>query len=677
LDNSRPRARFLLQKLIFGRRLANREFRRRKIGAVEGVPAMGLDALASAAYGPEAALAILIPIGTFGPRILSWILLPILALLAALYLSYRQTIRAYPSNGGAYVVARENLGTGASLVAATALMIDYVLNIAVGISAGVAALTSALPALHSHTLSLCLAVLGLVAIANLRGTQDAGRVFAVPTYLFAASLAAILTIGLAKAIAATGHPQPVVAPPLPPRATAALGGWLILRAFAAGCTAMTGVEAVSNGVGAFREPVVRRAHNTLSAIVALLGMLLAGIAYLASAYGIGAMDQTLPGYQSVLSQLVGAVIGRGPFYYVAIGSVLCVLCLSANTSFVDFPRMCRLVAEDGFLPQPFAVVGRRLVFSVGIAYLAGAAGLLLIVFGGITDRLIPLFAVGAFLTFTISQAGMVVHWRRELEHCAAARQRRGLRVRLAINAGGAATTGIALAVIIVAKFTAGAWITILVIPCVIALLLTIKRYYAMLEAQLRDEGPIDLGNPGPLFVLVAMEAWNRLTDRALQLALRISPDVAAVHLTALGGPDDRERRGALRRQWAKDVETPAKEAGLRPPQLLLLEAPYRRIEAPLLELVAGIEKDHPGRQVAVLIPELVKQHWWQYLLHRRRARRLRSALLRYGGSRLAVIELPWYREEPRIEEGLEEEEKAGKARPAAARQVGERERAGQ
>jgi len=534
-----------------------------------------------------------------------------------------------------------------------------VLNVAVGISAGVGALTSAVPTLHPYTLALCLAILVLVTIMNLRGTIDAGRAWALPTYVFVASFVLILAIGVYNTVAAGGQPHAVVSPPRSPNPTEAVTIWLLLRSFAAGCTAMTGVEAVSNGVSAFREPVVTRAHRTLGAICGILGLLLGGITYLVRSYGITAMDQSQQGYQSVLSQLAGAVIGRGLFYYVAIGSVLCVLCLSANTSFVDFPRVCRLVAQDDFLPRPFAAVGRRLVFSVGILYLAAGAGLLLIAFGGITDRLIPLFAIGAFLTFTMSQLGMVAHWYRELRRARPERERHRHRASLAINGVGAATTAIALAIIIVAKFVEGAWITLLVIPCVIFLLRMVKRYYSELDGQLREDRPLDLRDTGPPIVLVVTESWNRLTDRALQFALRLSPDVMAVHLMALGGPDVHERHRLLRRKWSLDVEQPAKAAGHKPPQLVLLDAHYRRIEGPLLKLVAATEKDNPDRQIAVLVPQLVKEHWWQYLLHGYRARRLRTALLRYGGSRVVVIDVPWYLQEPRIEEGLEQEELLG------------------
>ena len=653
----------LLARLILGPYLANRESGRRKIGAFEGVPEMGLDALASSSYGPEAALAILVPLGAAGTGYLRPIMAVIAALLLILSVSYRQIIRAYPQSGGAYVVSRENLGVNASLLAAAALMVDYVLNVAVGISAGVGALTSAVPSLHAYALPLCLAVLALITLANLRGLQDAGRFFAVPTYLYVASFAVVLGVGLAKAIASGGHPQPVVPPPRLPDATAAASLWLLVRAFAAGCTAMTGVEAVSNGVDAFRPPVVKRAHRTLTAIVAILGLLLVGIAYLAPAYGIGAMDQSQAGYRSVPAQLTAAVMGQGALFYVTVGSLLCVLSLSANSSFAGFPRLCRLVAEDDFLPRPFAMVGRRLVFSVGIWYLAVTAGALLIAFDGITDRLIPLFAGGAFLTFTLSQSGMVAHWLRE------GRRHRQRRIRhrgsLAINAIGAAATGSATVAIVAAKFIEGAWITVLVIPAVILLLRTIHRYYERLEVQLREEGPVDLRRGPPPVVVIATEGWSRLTDRALHVAMNWSPDVIAVHLTSLAGPgSDDDQKKALRRQWAKDVDRPAKAAGFRLPKLVFLQAPFRRVHVPLLKLIEETQRQHPDRAIAVVIPEVVKQRWWQYLLHNHRAWRLRQALLRYGGDSLVVTTVPWHFAPPRVDEALEDEERRTTVRQA-------------
>jgi amino acid transporter len=622
--------------ILLGRRLANREQAERKLGILSGVPALGLDGLGSSSYGPEAALTILIPLGSAAPGDLVPLMVPLLLLLALLYVSYRQTITAYPSGGGAYTVAKENLGVSAGLLSAAALMIDYVLNVAVGISAGIAALVSAVPSLHFYTLWLCLLALLLITLVNLRGTMESGLAFAVPTYLFLASFFTLLGIGVARLLLSGGPPHPVVPPPPALPAAGAISAWLLIRAFASGCTAMTGVEAVSNGVGAFREPRVRKAQGTLTAIVSSLGLLLGGIAWLVRAFGICAMDQSRPGYQSVLSQLAAALVGRGIFYYVAIYSLLAVLALSANTSFVGFPRLCRLIAQDRFLPVGFATVGRRLVFSVGILFLTTASGLLLVAFRGITDRLIPLFAVGAFLAFTLSQTGMVMHWWRRKE------SERSARRHLLVNGLGAVTTAVALLVIVTAKFTEGAWITLLAIPSLILLFRSVHRYYERVDRELQEPRVLDLSGREPPVVVIPVESWNRLTRKALQFGMLLSPEVVAVHLSALKGNDADEETRRVRREWEEGVERPARQAGLPLPRLVCLQSPYRRVVEPLLRFTTGLEREHPGRTVAVIIPELIKRHWWQYVLHNRRARRLGRALLQQGGPRIVAIGLPWY-----------------------------------
>ncbi len=631
-----------LLKLLLGRPLANDEQPGHKVGVFTGLPAMGLDGLASSAYGPEAALTVLLPLGAAGLYFAGPVIATILVLLGILYLSYRQTIAAYPSNGGAYTVARENLGTGAGLAAAAALCVDYILNVAVGISAGVAALVSAAPDLQPYMLELCLLILALITVVNLRGTLESGWAFALPTYLFVASLGTVLVLGVVRALLAGGHPEPVE-PPVPPAAAVeGVSLWLLLRAFASGCTAMTGVEAVSNGVSAFKEPVVRNARSTLTAIVAVLAALLAGIGYLAGAYRVGAMDQAAPGYQSVISQLAAAVAGRGVLYYVTMGSALAVLSLSANTSFVGFPRLCRLLARDDFLPRAFGVMGRRLVYSGGILFLAGAAALLLVAFGGITDRLIPLFAVGAFLSFTLSQAGMVVHSLRQSRQAG----RRGRRAHawgaLAVNAAGAAATGAALAVIVAAKFLEGAWLTLLALPALLVLFKAVKHHYERLAERVEAHRPLDLRDVRPPVVVVPTESWNRLTRQALRFGLRLSPDVIAVHLSALGGGAAEGEEASLREQWRHEVELPARAAGVPPPRLECVRSRYRRFVEPLLAFVERVRVAYPGREVAVIIPELIKTRWWQLLLHNHRAARLRHALLWRGvGRRLVVASIPW------------------------------------
>jgi amino acid transporter len=656
---------FSLTRLLIGRPVSNEDAEAKKLGVLSGLPAMGLDGLSSASYGPEAALTMLAGTGLVGLAYIQPIMWVILALLGILWISYWQTIAAYPSNGGSYIVAKDNLGTTAGLLAGAALMIDYLLNVAVGISAGVGALTSAIPALHPFTLYLCLIILVLITIMNLRGTRESGVAWSVPTYLFVATLGIIIVWGTWQGIVSGGHPHPVIPPRAVPQAAEAVTLWLLLRAFASGCTAMTGVEAVSNGVSAFRDPPVKHAHATLSAIVIILALLLAGIAHLAGTYGIAAMDQTKPGYQSVLSQLASAVYGRGWFYYVTIGSVLAVLCLSANTSFVGFPRLCFLIARDGFLPRGFAVPGRRLVYSVGIIFLSVGAGLLLIAFGGITDRLIPLFAIGAFLSFTMSQAGMAAHWWHAMrgtatDHAAPAGRLSGVpgSAKLAINGGGAIATGIALAVIVVAKFVEGAWLTVIIIPCTMLLLRSIHGYYQRTDQQLLrgSERVVNLRDRTPPVALIPISRWDWLSRSAIEYALRLTPDIVLLHVTSLQGTEADEEAAQLSRRWHQFVEVPAEQAGIPPPRLRLVQSPYRSVAAPLLKVIEQVEEHHHGRCVMVVLPQIVEGRWWEYAMHTHREWRLRAKLLRYGGRRVAVVSIPWQVRPAGPQEGIEEEE---------------------
>jgi amino acid transporter len=617
-----------LADVLFGKPLATSEERGERIGSGAGIPIFGLDALSSAAYGPEAALTLLIPLGAAGIAYILPISLSIIILLAIVYFSYRQTIEAYPTGGGSYTVARENLGPHAGLLAGAALMIDYILTAAVGISAGVGALVSAAPSLQRHTVGICLMILLVLTIVNLRGVREVGIVFMVPTYLFIGTLLATIGFGIAKTLIAGGHPAPVVAPPQLRSATTVLSAWLLLQAFSSGCTAMTGVEAVSNGVKAFREPVVQSAQRSLTAIIAILALMLAGIAYLVRAYHIGATDPGQVGYQSVLSMLVAAVAGKNIFYYVTMGSILLVLALSANTAFADFPRLCRAMAEDCYLPSGFATRGRRLVFSQGVWVLAAVCAFLLILFRGVTDRLIPLYAVGAFLAFTLSQAGMVMHWRRT----GGPRAGRSMLV----NGVGAVTTGITVLVVAVAKFAAGAWVTVLLIPGMIILMLAIRRHYDDIVAETADPAPLDLNGLHPPLVVVPLLRWSKIAKKAIRFALNVSPDVLAVHV---GSGDDAED---LQQRWPSLVEVPAKQAGLSPPPLVLLESPYRFVLGPIVNYVLELERKNPDRQVAVLIPELVESHWHNYLVHNQRAEWLKALLLLKGTQRIVIINVPWY-----------------------------------
>ena len=626
-----------LMNNLLGKPLASDEEEENKATVLAGVPLLGLDALSSSAYGPEAAMTVLLPLGAAGIAYLAPIMGVILFLLAILYFSYRQTIAAYPTGGGSYTVAKENLGVRAGLVAAASLLLDYILNVAVGISAGVGALISAVPSLHSYRIELCLAILILITIVNLRGVKESGAIFAAPTYLFVACLTVVLGIGAVKAILSGGNPVPVTPPPTLPLPEAGLTGaatlWLIVRAFASGCTAMTGVEAVSNGVGAFVQPAVKNAQRTLTVIIVILAALLVGITYLTRAYHIGATPPEGSGYDSVISQLVKAVAGQGIFYYVTIGVVLAVLALSANTSFSGFPRLCRLLAEDDYLPHSFANRGRRLVYTAGIVILAIFAGILLIVFRGVTDYLIALFAVGAFGAFTLSQAGMVVHWRRH--------GGKEAMPSLLVNGLGAICTGIALIVVLAAKFTEGAWITFIMVPGLIWLFFVVKRHYEYVARRTATEEPLDTSALQPPVVVVPMRRWNIITRNALHFALGLSGQVVGVHVITDGEHAEQEAE-ELHEQWQKYVVSPAESAGLRTPELRIASSRYRRLFTPLMRQVLALKRDYPNRVIAVIIPELVESRWYQYFLHNQRATALKAALLFYGGSRVIVINVPWY-----------------------------------
>ena len=614
--------------LLFGRPLATEEEKAERIGPLKGIPIFGLDALSSAAYGPEAALTLLIPLGMAGVVYIWPVTIGIVILLGIVYFSYRQTISAYPQGGGSYTVASENLGQHAGLLAAAALMIDYVLTAAVGISAGVGALVSAVPSLQSQTLRLCLGILILITLINLRGVQETGAVFLLPTYVFIACLLGLIGIGLYKTLAAGGHPVAVVAPPQLTGITGSVSAWLLLRTFSSGCTAMTGVEAVSNGVMAFREPTDKYAKQTLTIIIAILIVMLLGIAYLVPAYGIAATDPGKPGYQSVLSQLLAAVTGRGAFYWLSISSILVVLSLSANTAFADFPRLARAIAANGYLPHAFVLRGRRLVFAQGVYALALLTGLLLIIFRGVTDRLIPLYAVGAFLAFTLSQAGMVVHWKR-VGGPGAARS-------MFLNGLGAVATGITTAVVLVAKFTDGAWITVLLIPSLILMMRSVQRHYSQVAKEIYATEPVHTGNLSEPVVLLPIDGWSLVAEKALRYAWTLSREIQVLHVECGDRTDD------LRRRWSEMVEAPARAANLPVPQLVVLDSPYRFIVKPLADYAIAKQAAHPDRNITMLVPELVESHWYHYLLHNNRPEAIRALLLFNGNQRITVVSIPYH-----------------------------------
>jgi amino acid transporter len=615
--------------LIVGKPIRTTDERAEQVGVAAGIPIFGLDALSSAAYGPEAALSLLIPLGLLGVPYIVPVSLAIITLLFIVFFSYLQTVAAYPMGGGSYTVARLNLGASAGLLAAAALLTDYILTAAVGISAGVGALVSALPSLQPHTVALCVSILLIITILNLRGVRDAGVAFMIPTYLFVGTLLIMIAAGLIRVAMSGGHPVPV--DPLPPSApiTATVSYWLLLKVFASGCTALTGVEAVSNGVKAFREPAVKNAQRALTVIIVVLAVLLGGISYLVKAYGISATDPGQPGYQSVLSLLLAAIFGKNFFYYLTIGAILLVLSLSANTAFADFPRLCRAISLNNYLPHVFGYRGRRLVYTYGIVVLAALACFLLVIFGGVTDRLIPLYAVGAFLAFTLSQCGMVMHWVKN-------RGPNWVKSAL-VNGLGGFVTGITVIVVLVAKFTEGAWITVIFIPFLILCFRKVRLHYHAVTLATTCTDPVAPANQRkPPLAIVPMDRWSSISKRALEFASRISPDIIALHVQ-LG-----DHAELFHEDWERYVEKPFQDAGEKAPQLTVLPSPYRFVIVPVVQQVLKLSAEHPDRRLVVLIPTLVEGHWYEYFLHNQRGRLLEWALLANGNRRIYTLSTPYY-----------------------------------
>ena len=620
-----------IQDKIFGKPLATSEERAEQIGVGGGIPIFGLDALTSAAYGPEAALALLIPLGIIGTQYLLPIVISILILLVIVFFSYRQTIAAYPSGGGSFTVASENIGERAGLLAAAALMIDYILTAAVGISAGVTAMTSALPRFQPHTLAICLIILAILAVVNLRGVKDTGTAFTIPTFLFIGTLLTLIGVGVYKTFAAGGHPHPVdPLPPALPQTVKYLGIWMLMKAFSGGCAAMTGVEAVSNGVMAFREPRSRNAQWALTIIISILIVLLYGTAWLTKHYQIMAMDPDGAGYQSLLSLLVTAVFGRGWFYFLTMGSVLLALALSANTAFADFPRLTRAIALHDYLPHVFILRGRRLLFSHGIYALTGLTAVILILFKGVTDRLIPLYAIGAFLAFTLSQAGMVMHWKRqEGDH-------KHRTWHMLVNGTGAVATGITTLVVLASKFRSGAWVTALLVPTLILLMFSVKKHYTRVKAETRDTCVLSLDNLESPLVVIPMAGWNRISEKALRFGLLLSKEIKVVHVHS-----EDESHG-IDQDWDDKILGPLRKVGMAEPELVTIPSKFRFIISPLMDYILHLETQNPGRKVAVLLPELVVRHWWENLLHNQRVQLLKFLLLVRGNQRIVVVNIPWY-----------------------------------
>ncbi len=587
----------LLKRWLVGPPMPLAQARHERLHKRVALAVFSSDAMSSVAYATEEILLVLMLAGAAAAHLSVPIALAITSLLIVVVVSYQQTIYAYPSGGGSYIVARANLGTLPGLVAAAALLVDYVLTVAVSVAAGVAAITSAVPEWSRHKVVIGIVCVAAIALANIRGVRESGRIFAVPTYAFIASFLLLLGVGAWRLL--TGSLPPAVPPPV--AATEPLVWFLVLRAFASGCTAMTGTEAISNGIPAFRPPESRNAAITLGWMAVILGTLFIGITGLAAALGV------LPTpAETVVSQIARRLFGDGPLYYVIQGSTALILIIAANTSFADFPRLASLLARDRFVPRQFGTLGERLVFSNGILVLAGFAALLLILFGGETHALIPLYAVGVFVSFTLSQSGMVRHWLRE--------RAPGWGWRMTINAVGATVTGVVTVVIAATKFSHGAWIVVVVIPILVATFVMMSRHYDEVARDLSLSGM----EPPPEFqhtMLVLVGDVHRGVVRAVQYARTLAPTatVRGVYVET-----DPARTARLEEKWA--------QWGLGVP-LVVLASPYRSLLRPLLEYIDKIHARGDDQMVTVVLPEFLPRRWWQHVLHNQTALLVKGALL--------------------------------------------------
>jgi amino acid transporter len=588
-----------LKHLLVGARIPSHLAHRERFSQVTGLAVLSSDPLSSVAYATEEILRVLMIGGVAALGYVTPIGAVIATMLVIVVFSYRQTIHAYPNGGGAYVVAKENLGRLPSLVAAAALLIDYILTVAVSIAAGVAAITSAFPEVHLNRVEVALGFVLILMVGNLRGIRESGRIFAAPTYFFIVSMLALIAVGAWRYFSGTIQPIPS-AEPLPQFGSGTLTTFALLTAFSNGCTAMTGVEAVSNGVPAFKPPESKNAAATLVTMAVVAVTMFTGITLLAHAYGIVPNEA-----ETVVSQIARGVFGGQSFaYYSVQAATMLILVLAANTAYADFPRLASIVARDRFLPRQFMNQGDRLAFSNGIVILSILAAFLLVVFGGDTHALIPLYMIGVFVAFTLSQAGMVLHWRTL--------RTSGWRSSAAINGFGATVTGIVLLIVAVTKASEGAWIIILMIPTLVVIFEVTRRHYDQVASELTLQG----WQPGPAgrnVVLVPTGGIQRAVVKALQYARTLSSDVRAVYVEL-----DPASTRALRDEWSRWGQ------GV---ELIVLQSPYRSLLEPLLKYIDVIQYADPRAYVTVILPEFLPRRLWQHLLHNQHALLIKGALL--------------------------------------------------
>jgi amino acid transporter len=605
-----------LKYLLLGSPLPTQEIAHERLNKVRALAALSPDALSSIAYANQEIYLGLLVAGSAGLSLAWPIGLVIAGLLTIVAMSYFQIIYAYPSGGGSWIVTQENLGTIAGLMAASALLIDYVLAAAVSLTAGVAAIASAFPILWPHRIALSLLLLLVITLVNLRGTRETGTLMAIPVYLFLVTYLGMLAYGAVRALSEGPGVLATAAPP----AAEPLTAFLILHAFSTGCTALTGIESISDGVQVFKAPQSKNASQTIIAMAALMGILFVGSIGLTQFFAVIAGPQ-----ETILSALARRILGSGPAYVLVQVSTMLILTVAANTSFSGFPRVAAFLASASFLPRQLNSLGDRLVFANGILLLSAATGALIVTFGGDTHALVPLFAIGAFLAFTLAQMGMVIHWWRE--------RGKNWKLKATINGVGALATGAALAVIGVSTFVDGAWITILVIPVLLTIFLQIRAHYREVGRQLSLRGlPPSLRPLPPPRVVVPISGVHRGIVGAMAFAQSIAKDVTAVYVELEPGASQRVRETWKR--WWPNVP------------LVVVLSPYRSIVGPLLDFLDETDRQHnDGQQATVVMPEFIPAKWWQGLLHNQTAWLLKAALLyrrRRRGFQRAIIDIPYH-----------------------------------
>ncbi len=604
---------------LIGSPISTEHEQHERLTKLKALAVFSSDNISSSAYATEEMMRILVVAGLGAISFTMPLTLVIAGVLAVVATSYWQTIRAYPHGASSYIVASQNLGSLAGLVAGASLLIDYTLTVAVSVSAAVAAVTSIVPELFDARVVIGLAVIVVLMVGNLRGIRESGTLFMAPTYLYIGAILAMVGVGLLRQVTGT---LPAYEPPAAwlqqsgVQGTTALGVFLLLRAFSSGAAALTGVEAISDGVPAFKNPEWRNARITLVWAAAIFGTLFIGISYLASSIGI------LPDpdeQQTVLSQIARLVFGDGPLFAIVQVATLLVLALAANTAFADFPRLSSFLARDGFMPRQFTFRGERLAFTTGIVVLSALASLLLVVFSASVTALIPLYTLGVFLAFTLSQTGMVARWRRLRET--------GWRRGMVINGLGAVTTGVIALIVVESKFLGGAWMVVIAIPLLVLLMLGIRRHYRSLEQALAvDHLTREDERAAEPIVVVPVARLDEPARQALVFARSISPDALAVHVT-----NDVEQSALLRRrwlQWAGGTE------------LVVVESPYRGLVGPLLAYLDALQRQDPRRPVLVVLSEFVPRHWWENLLHNQTSLRLKLRL--FTRRNTIVADVPYH-----------------------------------